>query len=75
MKTIETTAVIGDDRKLSLQLPEDVPPGEHRIVVLIEERANDPGTVSVDDLPCHDANLVDSAFTVRRGELYDHDGG
>jgi hypothetical protein len=37
MKTIETTGVVTDDHRLALQLPEDVTPGEHRIVLLIDE--------------------------------------
>ena len=37
MKTIETTAVVTADHRLALQLPEDVTPGEHRIVLLIDE--------------------------------------
>jgi len=37
MKTIEITGVVTDDHRLALQLPEDVTPGEHRIVLLIDE--------------------------------------
>lgn len=37
MKKIDTTAVIGEDRQLILYLPEDVLPGEHRIVLMIDE--------------------------------------
>ena len=37
MKKIDTTAVIGEDRQLILCLPEDVLPGEHRIIVMIDE--------------------------------------
>ncbi len=37
MRTIETTTVISQDRKLLLQLPADVEPGEHRVVVLRDE--------------------------------------
>jgi len=45
MKTIETTAVVTDDHRLALQLPQDVTPGEHRIVLLIDE----PQPVANDD--------------------------
>jgi hypothetical protein len=37
MKTIEITGVVTDDHRLALQLPKDVTPGEHRIVLLIDE--------------------------------------
>jgi hypothetical protein len=37
MHTIETTAVVSEDRRLVLQLPPDVAPGKHRVRVLIDE--------------------------------------
>jgi hypothetical protein len=37
MKAIETNALIPDDRVLTLQLPQDVQPGEHHIFVIIGE--------------------------------------
>lgn len=36
MTRIDTTARIGPDRQLVIQLPQDVPPGEHRVTVLID---------------------------------------
>jgi hypothetical protein len=33
MRTIEATTLIAEDRKLVLQLPSDVTPGEHRDAV------------------------------------------
>jgi len=35
MRTIETTTVIAQDRKLVVQLPSDVSPGEHRVFLMI----------------------------------------
>ena len=37
MRTIETTATVSKDGKLIVQVPPDIPPGEHRVVVVIEE--------------------------------------
>jgi hypothetical protein len=39
MRTIEATTLIAEDRKLVLQLPSDVRPGEHRVVVVLDELA------------------------------------
>ena len=36
MTRIETIADVREDRQLVLQLPQEVPPGEHRIVVYID---------------------------------------
>ncbi len=37
MKTIEATVVVPEDRQVTLRLPEDVPLGEHHVVLLIDE--------------------------------------
>jgi hypothetical protein len=42
MTRIETTATIGADRNLTLQLPDDVPPGTHRFVVLVDDEVDQP---------------------------------
>ena len=75
MQTIETTAVIGDDRKLTVQLPPEVAPGPHQIVVVVEgppPARSQNWTMA--DWPIHDAALVDPNFTMRREEVYGDDG-
>jgi hypothetical protein len=37
MLTIETTAIITPDGHLTIEVPTDMPPGERRVVVVIEE--------------------------------------
>lgn len=37
MKSIETIANVSSDGKLTAQLPSDVPPGNHRVIVVIDE--------------------------------------
>jgi hypothetical protein len=45
MRTTEATVVISSDRRLVLQLPQEVAPGVYRVVVLVDEPA------SVDETP------------------------
>ncbi len=74
MKAIETTAVVGDDRKLTVQLPHNVTPGLHQIVVIVDgphSEGSRPWTM--DEWPVHDAGLVDPNFTMRREGLYGDD--
>jgi hypothetical protein len=71
MRTIETTVTVGADRKLSVQLPEEVPPGTHRVVLVIEtagapEPARSPLTFSA-----YPVGLASDEFTFRREDLYD----
>ena len=71
MKTISTTAVIGPDRVLTVQLPADVTPGEHEVVVVLN------GVPSHLPMPEHGPypfGPVDPSNTFRREDLYGDDG-
>ncbi len=37
MQTIETHAIIKKDRKLTVNIPSDVKPGKHKIIVIIDD--------------------------------------
>jgi hypothetical protein len=73
MKTIETTAMVSSDHRLTIQVPEDVSPGEHRVVLTIdEERPTGPRQpLRFSGYP---AGLASDAFTCRREDLYGDDG-
>ena len=43
MRAIETTGVVSNDGKLTADVPADVRPGEHRVVVVIDD-------ITADDL-------------------------
>lgn len=38
MKTIETKAVVTEDGKLIVQVLTDISPGEHRVILIVEEQ-------------------------------------
>ena len=38
MKTIETTVIIAEDGTLTLQLPPDIPRGQRRIVLVVDDQ-------------------------------------
>lgn len=40
MRTIEAQVVISDDRQLIMQLPTDIAPGDHRVLLMIDELEN-----------------------------------
>lgn len=74
MRTIETTATIEPDGKLILQLPPDIPPGERRIVLVIEEPP-----IPVEKRPALDFSVIDvgpwpANLSLRREDLYDNFG-
>lgn len=79
MKSIETILTVGADRTAVVQLPEDVAPGRHAAVVLIDTDAVAPAPDQAGaplDLPVHDVGSWPGDVTFRREDLYgDDDAG
>jgi len=77
MRTIETTATVTPGGTLTMQIPPDIQPGEHRVVVVIEERPVAPETKE-ERLPlkfaAYPVGLAAEDFTFRREDLYGDDG-
>ncbi len=71
MKTISTKAMIGPDRVLTVQLPADVTPGEHEVVVVLN---GVPAQVSMPERGPYPIAPIDPSFTYRREDLYGDDG-
>jgi hypothetical protein len=70
MNTIETTAYIGEDRKLVVQLPAEVEPGEHHIVVVITDvPATGPQRQPLQLPVAHPDNWPDN-LPLRREDMY-----
>jgi hypothetical protein len=71
MRTIETRATGQADGTLVATVPPDVAPGEHRVVLVLEE-----AVVTVADsldLPVHDVGPW-TDMSLRRADLYGDDG-
>lgn len=64
MTTLETTAHVADDRRMVLQLPDDVSPGEHRVRVEIDPVKNGD----------HDVEPTEQSLLRRRGHVLVYDG-
>ena len=74
MQAIQTTVVVDGDRKMTVQLPAEIVPGTHRVVVVLEGTSSQRAqSWTMEDWPIHDAGLIDASFTMRREDLYgDH---
>ena len=73
MKTIETIATVDENRRMTVQLPPDIPPGEHRVVLVIDDKApagaqNEPAGFEF-PVDAWGAELAD--LSLRREDLYD----
>ena len=58
MKTIEATVLVPENRQVTLRLPEDVPPGEHHFVLLIDEPLSAEGDGEATPTRCEKGLLV-----------------
>lgn len=71
MRTIETTATVTKDSKLTIQIPSDIEPGEHKIVIVIEEQPVKKETRLPLDLPVRDYGPWPENLSLRREDMYD----
>ena len=77
MKTIEGTAIVTGDRRLTIRAraPDGLPPGEHRVVLVVEDAAiGEVRERTCEDWPVHDAGLTTPSLSLRREDLYGNDG-
>lgn len=76
MRTIETVALVTSNGELvlRLQLPGSITPGQHRVVIVIEEQPDQPGASPSLQLEAFAWPGWPAEATFRRDELYDDDG-
>jgi hypothetical protein len=75
MKTIQAQAIVTDDHTVTLRLPEEITPGLHTLVVVIDERVARPtSSLSLDDFPVIDVGPRPEGLSLRREDLYGDDG-
>ena len=71
MRMIETTAIITDEGTLTVQVPPDITPGDHHIVVIIDEQPTVPVPRPPLQFAAYPVGLTAPERTLRREELYD----
>jgi len=74
MTTLETKAVVTPDHKLTVEVPAEVRPGEHRVVLMIDDGTAEGEKQRPVDFPSYPAGPVDEGFRFRRKDLYGPDG-
>lgn len=75
MRTIEATATVSRDRKLVMPVPDDILPGEHQVILVIDERVGarwEPRSAA--ELPLHDLGPWPPQLSLRREDLYGEEG-
>ena len=69
MRTIEATVTIRPDRTLTVQVPPDIAPGDHHIVVIIDEQPTVEAPRPPLQLAAYPIGLTASERTFRREEF------
>jgi len=71
MRTLELIGQVESGGRLTVQLPSDIPPGEHQMVLVIDERPLTPSeTRSMDDFPVDDYGPWPEGLSLRREDIY-----
>jgi hypothetical protein len=70
MRTIEATATVTTEGTLTVQVPKDIPPGEHAVVIVLGDTAHPLKTRSPLDFPVHDSGPWPTDLSLRREDLY-----
>lgn len=73
MKTIQAIATVTEDGKLIVQVPTDITPGEHQIVLIIDETSIEQQKTSPLKFSDYPAGVRSANFTFRREDLYGGD--
>lgn len=61
MRTIEAVIVVDESKQLTIQLPDDISPGQHKVIVVINEQVDASGFMSSQD--------IDDAFADMKDDL------
>jgi hypothetical protein len=72
MRTIHLMTDVGADRRVVVQLPPEVEPGPHQLIVVVDEAASNGRHVSEEvPWPTHDVGPWPEDLSTRREDLYD----
>jgi hypothetical protein len=72
MTTVETTATVSQDGTLVARVPPEITPGEHRVVLVIDDRsAQGAQKQEREPFPVDDLGPWPADLSLRREDMYD----
>ena len=74
MRTIETTATITAEGTLTVQVPPNIPPGPHRVVVWIDDQPGLSEAHPLHDFPVIHVGAWPADLSLRREDMYGDEG-
>lgn len=75
MKAIETIATVTKDGQITLQLPQDISEGQHKVIIVIDEQPLSEKSESKErrqplNFPIYDCGLWPESLSLRREDMY-----
>ena len=70
MRSIEATGTVTDEGILTVAIPRDIPRGEHRVVVVIDEQTVEQRQRGLRDFPVDDLGRWPEDLSLRREDMY-----
>lgn len=70
MENVTTTALVNEDHTVTIRLPENVRPGMHTILVIIDPSASNASL----NLPFGQYVIEEESIPLRRKDIYGDDG-
>ena len=71
MRAVEAKATITEDGRLTVRVPPDIPPGEHRVKVIFEDEPATIGSPLGSDFPLIHVDAWPEDLSLRREDMYD----
>jgi hypothetical protein len=72
VRAIETKAHISADGQLTVHVPSDIPPGEHHVKIIFEDRMATPeASLPAAELPVIHVDAWPEDLSLRREAMYD----
>ncbi|PSB25311.1 hypothetical protein [Stenomitos frigidus] len=71
MITIEAIATVTPEGKVTIQLPATIPPGNHKLVLVIDEQPVTTEKRPPFDFPTHSVGAWPDNLSLRREDMYD----
>jgi hypothetical protein len=74
MSNLRLEVKVPKDRRVTVQLPDDIQPGEAEMVVIVRSKTPEKPALAVSRLPVLHVDRWPEGATFSRSELYDEDG-
>ncbi len=71
MRTIQTVATVTKDGRLTVEVPREIQPGTHRVLIMFDETHVGGCEPPPFDFPVHDSGPWPEGLSLRREDMYD----